>query len=124
MIKRIPPPGVLKESSGEDEDQDGEDEDSTSVPPISQIPNQSSSSTLFQSSNMHVEQSSVSITLDQSSVTTSNTLDSNITKNMAEITEKRSYQESTIATSSEVKFTTTDTEGSSKHGSSQGISAT
>ena len=124
MIKRIPPPGVLKESSGEDEDQDGEDEDGTSVPPISQIPNQSSSSTLFQSSNMHVEQSSVSITLDQSSVTTSNTLDSNITKNVAEITEKRSYQESTIATSSEVKFTTTDTEGSSKHGSSQGISAT
>jgi len=94
-VKRIPPPGILKESSGEDEDQDGDDQ-STSVP--SQILNKPSSSlassSLFQSSTMHVEQTSVSQTVvDSSSVTISQTLEevqqsgsSNMSKNMAELT--------------------------------------
>ena len=140
-VRRIPPPGVLKESSGEDEDQDG-DEESTSIPsqiPIQPISSTVASSSLFQVSDMHVEQSSVSHTLDQSSVTVSGTLDqnveihsSNITKNMAELKEKRSYQETSetyrttevttsASSSSSTKYDQAIIDGSSISGMSQGI---
>ena len=140
-VRRIPPPGVLKESSGEDEDQDG-DEESTSIPsqiPIQPISSTVASSSLFQVSDMHVEQSSVSHTLDQSSVIVSGTLDqnveihsSNITKNMAELTEKRSYQETSetyrttevttsASSSSSTKYDQAIIDGSSISGMSQGI---
>ena len=134
--KRIPPPGILKESSGEDEDQDGDEDQSTTKPfiPPSLIPEpthsfEASSSIL----NQHAEQySSVSHSVAVSSVTVSSSLEeyqtSNITKNAVatEITEKRSHVEDTLVTS---KTSTTTTniaqakiDGSSLSDHSQGIS--
>merc|ERR1719342_947764 len=66
-IKRIPPPGALKESSGEDEDQDGE-ETTTSEPTLIPQPPSSLANQSFLVSDMHVEQSSVSQTVEHSSV--------------------------------------------------------
>ena len=134
--KRIPPPGILKESSGEDEDQDGDEDQSTTKPfiPPTLIPEPTHSSVASSSIlNQHAEQySSVSHSVAVSSVTVSSSLEeyqsSNITKNAVatEITEKRSQVEDTLVTS---KTSTTTTniaqakhDGSSLSDHSQGIS--
>jgi hypothetical protein len=135
--KRIPPPGILKESSGEDEDQDGDEDQSTTKPfiPPTLIPEPTHSSVASSSTilNQHAEQySSVSHSVAVSSVTVSSSLEeyqsSNITKNAVatEITEKRSQVEDTLVTS---KTSTTTTniaqakhDGSSLSDHSQGIS--
>ena len=129
-IKRIPPPGALKESSGEDEDQDGE-ETTTSEPTLIPQPPSSLANQSFLVSDMHVEQSSVSQTVEHSSVNvyTSKSLvetekfeshSSNITKNMAELTENRSY-ESQMASPNSNTNNQTQKDGSSVSGKSQGI---
>ena len=134
--KRIPPPGILKESSGEDEDQDGDEDQITARQPFppTLIPELTPSSVASSSIlNQHAEQySSVSHSVAVSSVTVSSSLEeyqsSNITKNAVatEITEKRSQVEDTLVTS---KTSTTTTniapaknDGSSLSDHSQGIS--
>ena len=135
ITKRIPPPGTLKESSGEDDDQDGDDQ-SNSYP--SQIP-QPSQSSMASGSSMHVEQSSVSVNvvqsqsslLQESSVTVKEiTSTTNIdAKNMAEITgtksedlaqsssERASRQSTSSASSFDLQA---QKDGSSESGKSQG----
>ena len=137
-IKRIPPPGTLKESSGEDDDQDGEDQ-SNSYP--SQIPKPSQSS-LASSSSLHVEQSSVSVSVVQSQSSLINLQEgsnsvkeiastTNIdAKNMAEKTGNKAgdlaqstSEGATRASSSSASSfeTRAQTDGSSDSGKSQGI---
>jgi len=134
-VKRIPPPGILKESSGEDDDQDGDDQ-TNSYP--SQIP-QPSHSSLASSSSLHVEQSSVSVNVVQSSIrnlqessylvkeiTSTTNIDA---KNMAEITGNKaeelaqSTSQSTTrqSSSSASSFDLPQKDGSSESGKSQGI---
>ena len=134
--RRIPPPGTLKESSGEDDDQDGEDQ-STSFP--SQIP-QPSHSSLASSSSVHVEQSSVSVNVVKSSINNLEessymveeiTSTTNIeTKNMAEIAgnfaedlaQSTSHSATKQSSSSASSFDLqAQKDGSSESGKSQGI---
>ena len=135
--KRIPPPGILKESSGEDEDQDGDEDQITArqplIPPTLNpelTPSSVASSSIL---NQHAEQysSSVSHSLAVSSVTVSSSVEetqsSNITKNtmVTEITEKRSHQEDTLMTSktsTTTNITPAKNDGSSLSDHSQGIS--
>jgi len=123
-IKRIPPPGILKESSGEDEGQDGKEDQSTTFIPQTLFPQPTQSSMASSSFlNEHVEQSSsVTHSVDMSSVTVSSSLEkyqsSNITKNVgSELTEKRSYQEETLVTS-KTSTTTTNIAQAKNDGSS------
>ena len=135
--KRIPPPGILKESSGEDEDQDGDEDQITSKQPFippTLIPELTPSSVASSSIlNQHAEQysSSVSHSVAVSSVTVSSSVEetqsSNITKNTmaTEISEKRSHQEDTLVTSktsTTTNITLAKNDGSSLSDHSQGIS--
>ena len=135
--KRIPPPGILKESSGEDEDQDGDEDQITAKQPFihpTLIPELTPSSVASSSIlNQHAEHcsSSVSHSVAVSSVTVSSSVEetqsSNITKHTmaTEITEKRSHQEDTLVTSktsTSTNIALAKNDGSSLSDHSQGIS--
>merc|ERR1712106_752206 len=130
IVEVIPPPDVQKESSVEDKEHDGEF-NGISVPQTLDIPyptpSSVASSSPILSSDLHAEQSSISVEVDKSTVINSNTLEeidplvrdfenishsNNLTKNIDAKTEKRNIVEEPKVASS-VSFQSTSRRSSS-----------
>jgi len=130
QVEVIPPPDVLKESSIEDKEQDG-DLNGISVPKTLDIPyptpSSVASSSPILSSDLHAEQSSISVEVEKSTVINSNTLEeidplvrdfenishsNHLTKHIDAKTEKKNMTEEPKAAST-VSFQSTSRRSSS-----------